>query len=81
MVSCRWVSGRRGEKKTTTTAANTTTPPNPTKNQNQNNRPITNGILGCLDYDSDAEACTECLEPYFTLTDDGVCGESFPFPP
>ena len=35
--------------------------------------PITNGVLGCIDYDTDADACVECLEPYFTLNEDGVC--------
>lgn len=35
--------------------------------------PITNSILGCLEYDADAQACVTCLEPFFTLTEDGVC--------
>lgn len=58
-------------------ANNPQPPPPPLKTPPQrqnNNRPITNGVLGCLEYDSEAEACVECLEPYFTLTEDGVCG-------
>jgi len=41
--------------------------------------PITKGVLGCIEYDSDEGVCTECLDPYFELNEDGVCSELFSF--